>query len=192
MSQRALRAALALTLFASVVGPPRALADEGAEPESCAEPEPHSWVALSLSVLPRVDGWDPIYGHRDGWGIAGAVEFSPWSAHTQIHLEVTYLTNREQRLISADLGLKVPFHTGARWEVHGVIGPAIAYEHFQHTHEDGTTRESAFVVGMVAAVGVTYWFHRDVRAMLDLNYRVLGGEGIAHRLFTAVGLASRW
>ena len=184
--------ALSAVLLLHAAGPAATSAQTRDDDPACAEEEAHSWIALSLSVLPRVDGWDPNHGHRSGWGFAGAIELAPWTAHTQLHFEVTYLTNREQRLVSADLGLKVPFHTGERWDVHGVIGPALAYEHFRHDRADGTTKESAFVVGMVAAVGVTYWFHRHVGAMVDLNYRVLGGEGIAHRLFTAVGLASRW
>jgi hypothetical protein len=179
---------LATTLFA---GTAHAHPEEECSTET-EEAQEHG-IAFSVSVLPRVDGWDPQHGHRSGWGIAGGIDVSPWESRTEIHIEVNYLTNGDERLVSFDLGLKVPFHTGVQWDVHGVIGPALAYEHFRVTHADGTTEsEGAFVVGMIAGVGTTYWFHRHVGATLDLNYRVLGGEGIAHRLFTAVGLASRW
>ncbi|MAQ17083.1 MAG: hypothetical protein CMN30_20100 [Sandaracinus sp.] len=164
-------------------------------PDAAEEGEAESThtIALSVSVLPRVDGWDPTHGHRSGWGLAGGIDLSPWDSDSEIHIEVTYLTNGHERLISFDLGLKVPFHSGLQWDVHGVVGPALAYEHFQQTHEDGSvSSEGALVVGMIAGVGTTYWFHRHVGATLDLNYRILGGEGIAHRLFSAIGLASRW
>ncbi len=160
--------------------------------EEGADPRDHV-IAFSVSVLPRVDGWDDEFGHRSGWGLAAGIDIAPWERGTEVHIEFSFLTNGEQRLYSFDLGLKVPFHSGVQWDVHGVIGPALAYEHFQATLPDGTTtNEAEFVVGVIAGVGTTYWFHEHVGATLDLNYRVLGGEGIAHRLFTAVGLASRW
>ncbi len=160
----------------------------------CGEQSVHSAhsVVLSVSLLPRVDGWDSAFGHRSGWGLAGGIEFSPWPSWTDVYVEVTFLTNREQRLISADLGLKIPFHVGGQWEVHGVVGPALAYEHFRENRSTGVVAESSFVVGVVAGLGATYWMHRHVGVTLDVNYRVLGGEGIAHRLFSALGIASRW
>ena len=159
----------------------------------CTPPEhgEHTLI-LSLQALPRVDGWDEGFGHRTGGGAALGVDVRAWPAAAELHIEATYLANRRAHLWSADVGLKLPFHAGRTWELHGITGPAIAWEYGRVQQANGALeRVSEPVVGVIAGLGMAFWATPHVALTLDANYRLLGGAGIAHRLYQGLGASFR-